>query len=84
MDVVDSGPGIPPDKLDVIFEEFARLPAHAGKPGVGLGLAIARRVARLLGGDLTAQTEQRGGARFTLWLPGDGFPRPGGPLPGAG
>jgi signal transduction histidine kinase len=71
IDVVDSGPGIPPDKLDVIFDEFARLPAHAGMPGSGLGLAIARRVARLLGGELTAATEPRGGARFTLWLPGD-------------
>ena len=66
--VVDDGPGIPADKREEIFGEFTRLES-GDKPGAGLGLSIARRVARLLGGDVTVTGEQRGGTRFTLWLP---------------
>jgi len=65
--VVDDGPGIPADKREEIFGEFTRLES-GDKPGAGLGLSIARRVARLLGGDVTVNGEQRG-TRFTLWLP---------------
>ena len=66
--VVDDGPGIPADKYEEIFGEFTRLDG-ADKPGAGLGLSIARRVARLLGGDVTVSGGQGRGARFTLWLP---------------
>jgi signal transduction histidine kinase len=66
--VVDDGPGIPADKYEEIFGEFTRLDG-ADKPGAGLGLSIARRVARLLGGDVTVSGGQERGARFTLWLP---------------
>jgi signal transduction histidine kinase len=66
--VVDDGPGIPADKREEIFGEFTRLES-GDKPGAGLGLSIARRVARLLGGDVTVSGGQRGGTRFTLWLP---------------
>jgi signal transduction histidine kinase len=66
--VVDDGPGIPVEKREEIFGEFTRL-AAADKPGAGLGLAIARRVARLLGGDVTVTGAQSGGAQFTFWLP---------------
>ena len=69
IEVADSGSGIPPDKLDAIFDEFSRLEVHEHKPGVGLGLAIARRVADLLGGDLTVASELGRGSFFTLWLP---------------
>ena len=48
--------------------EFTRLDS-SDKPGAGLGLSIARRVARLLGGDVTVSGGRTGGARFTLWLP---------------
>jgi signal transduction histidine kinase len=68
VDVVDSGPGIPPDKLDEIFEEFSRLHGSA-HPGAGLGLTIARRVAQLLGGDVSARSEVGRGSTFTLWVP---------------
>ena len=71
--VVDDGPGIPADKHEEIFGEFTRL-AAVDKPGAGLGLSIARRVARLLGGDVTVSGGQRGGARFTLWLPAQPAP----------
>jgi signal transduction histidine kinase len=79
IDVADTGPGIPGDQLDAIFDEFARLPAHAAQPGSGLGLSIARRIATLLGGDVTVRNEPQGGARFTLWLPADRQPRAAAP-----
>jgi signal transduction histidine kinase len=70
IDVIDSGPGIPADKMEEIFEEFSRL--DAGRtPGTGLGLTIARRISRLLGGDISAVSETGRGATFTLWLPAD-------------
>jgi signal transduction histidine kinase len=51
-----------------VFQEFQRLDPAAAD-GHGLGLAIGRRVARLLGGDLTVGDAELGGAAFTLWLP---------------
>ena len=71
VDVIDSGSGIPADKVESIFDEFSRLEEHAAKPGAGLGLSIARRIARLLGGDITIAPAELGGAAFTLWLPRD-------------
>jgi len=71
IDVIDTGAGIPADKSVLIFEEFTRLEEHADKPGAGLGLAIALRIARLLGGDLTVESTDGSGAVFTLWLPID-------------
>jgi signal transduction histidine kinase len=68
IDVRDSGPGIPPDKHEEVFEEFSRLAPDAA-PGAGLGLAIARRVARALGGDVTVASEPGRGSCFTLWVP---------------
>lgn len=68
IDVADTGVGIPADKLDVIFEEFARIEPNL-RPGAGLGLAISRRVARALGGDITVQSEEAVGSVFTFWLP---------------
>lgn len=72
IDVIDSGPGIPAEKLDEIFEEFSRL-ENGTTPGTGLGLTIARRISRLLGGDVSAKSEIGRGATFTLWLPVDGL-----------
>lgn len=69
IEIIDSGPGIPPDKAVTIFEEFSRLDMHRDKPGAGLGLAIAQRIARLLGGDLTVGGADGRGSAFTLWLP---------------
>jgi signal transduction histidine kinase len=69
IDVADTGPGIPSDQSERIFDEFSRLKIHEDKPGAGLGLAIARRVSRLLGGDLTVTSADGRGSVFTLWLP---------------
>jgi hypothetical protein len=66
--VDDDGPGIPLDKQEEIFAEFTRLRPEVG-PGAGLGLSIARRIARMLGGDVTIGERTGSGSRFTLWLP---------------
>lgn len=68
LSVADTGPGIPSDKQDLIFQEFTRLDPYA-QSGAGVGLAISRRIARIMGGDLTVDREVGRGATFTLWLP---------------
>jgi two-component system OmpR family sensor kinase len=71
LTVEDSGPGIPADQLELIFERFHRLdPGRARSDGgSGLGLAIARKLAEAHGGSLIAQNRPEGGARFILKLP---------------
>lgn len=71
IDVRDTGPGIPPNDQERIFEEFFRLPASRDIAGTGVGLAISRRFARLLGGELTVTDWFEGGSVFTLWLPAE-------------
>lgn len=67
--VEDGGPGIPAAEREAVFDEFTRLDDAGAQKGHGLGLAIARRIARLLGGDLTVAEAHGGGAAFSLWLP---------------
>lgn len=67
--VSDTGPGIPAEKREAVFDEFSRLHDGTGIQGHGLGLAISRRVARLLGGDLEVSGADGEGATFSLWLP---------------
>lgn len=64
--VADDGPGVPEDQREHIFERFVRL--DPAKPGHGLGLAIARRIAQQHDGDLTCDPAPSG-ASFTLHLP---------------
>ena len=66
--VGDDGPGIPPDRREFIFEEFARLETGT-RGGAGLGLAISRAVARLMGGDLTVDSTPGVGSTFSVLLP---------------
>ncbi len=68
IDVVDTGIGIPQEKVQALFTEFERIDPSV-KPGAGLGLAISRRLARLLGGEITVYTQRGRGSTFTLWLP---------------
>jgi len=78
--VEDDGVGVDPEDLERIFELFAQVtpPIDRSKGGLGLGLTIARGLAELHGGTLTAESRGHGhGARFTLRLPlTDGRPAP--------
>ncbi|HEX6368919.1 MAG TPA: PAS domain-containing sensor histidine kinase [Longimicrobium sp.] len=65
--VEDNGEGIPADQLGTIFEPYEQL-GNAGAEGAGLGLAISQRLARLMGGDLTATSVAGVGSSFFLWL----------------
>jgi signal transduction histidine kinase len=65
FDVIDTGIGIPADKKEIIFEEFSRL-HESDKPGAGLGLAISTRIAELLGGTISLESEPGRGSTFTL------------------
>jgi signal transduction histidine kinase len=68
ISVSDTGRGIPEGSREAIFREFVRLePGHVD--GQGVGLAISRRLANLLGGDVTVESAIGGGSTFTLWLP---------------
>ena len=67
IQVEDSGPGIPKDKLEDIFKPFIRL--SKDKPGSGLGLAIVKKTIKLLGGDLTVVSEVGYGTKFTIKIP---------------
>jgi signal transduction histidine kinase len=71
IEVRDSGPGIPPDKLELVFEPFVQLERSLTTPseGTGLGLAISRDLARGMGGDLRATSEEGQGATLVLSLP---------------
>lgn len=66
--VADQGQGIGADQQDVVFEKFERL-GRTDSGGSGLGLYIARRLARAMDGDLTVDSAPGQGARFTLSLP---------------
>ena len=76
LEVLDRGPGLAPDELTAVFERFHRGHAgRAGPAGTGLGLPIARELARRWGGDVTlANREDGGGARATVTVPP--FPGP--------
>jgi PAS domain S-box-containing protein len=71
FDVTDTGPGIGPDDQDKVFQKFYRTDAARldGIAGSGLGLALARTVARGHGGDVTLQSTLGQGSSFTLSLP---------------
>jgi signal transduction histidine kinase len=69
ISVSDNGPGIPVEHREHVFNEFTRLDDSTDLKGHGLGLAIARRMARLLGGDLGLDETAAPGATFVLWLP---------------
>jgi len=69
--VIDTGAGIPSDKLDLIFEPFVQLgrSLSSAHEGTGLGLAISRDLARAMHGNLTVSSKVGEGSTFTLTLP---------------
>lgn len=69
--VSDTGPGIPENMRDAIFEPFVQVGRSltSMKEGTGLGLAISRELAKAMGGTLVFEARPEGGSRFTLTLP---------------
>jgi two-component system sensor histidine kinase MprB len=75
VEVLDRGPGLAPDEIAAVFERFHRGRSGRGGPsGTGLGLPIARELARRWGGDVTLANRDDGGARARVTVP---------PFPGA-
>ncbi|WP_165361536.1 ATP-binding protein [Lichenibacterium ramalinae] len=66
FDVADTGPGVPPERRDAIFEEFEQADGTTTRQhgGTGLGLAISRRIVTLMGGHLTLEDRAGGGSLF--------------------
>jgi len=69
--VSDTGVGISGEEVERIFEPFHRVGATPEAPGIGLGLPLAREIARAHGGEIALQTEVETGSTFTVWLPLD-------------
>lgn len=71
IDVADTGPGIPAERLESIFEEFEQIETTNMRApgGTGLGLAIARRLALAMGGTISVESPAGRGATFRLGLP---------------
>jgi signal transduction histidine kinase len=74
--VADTGIGMTPEQLGRLFQEFSQAEAATAKKygGTGLGLAITRKLARMMGGDITVASEPGKGSVFTVRLPG-GVPK---------
>jgi len=75
--VSDTGPGIPPDKLQLIFEPFRQANILHSKAGTGLGLAISAKLAALMGGDIRVENRTGGGCTFHFTVHCDLTPTPG-------
>jgi signal transduction histidine kinase len=67
--VLDDGPGLGGDDAERVFEPGVRGAAGESVPGAGLGLALARRIARSMSGDVSASVDPRGGGAFSVLLP---------------
>jgi signal transduction histidine kinase len=68
VEVADSGPGIPPDRREAVFDRFVRLEASRNTPGNGLGLSLVRAVAKRHGGAAWLEDNEPG-LRAVLTLP---------------
>jgi len=71
FDVIDTGTGIPADKIDKIFDEYSQVKSSklSKFASTGLGLNISRKLARIMGGDITVTSKYGEGSTFTVKLP---------------
>jgi signal transduction histidine kinase len=69
ISVSDTGPGVPPEYHLEIFDDFFRLPSSEKTEGMGLGLAIARRLVNGMGGKIWVESEPGAGCKFSFILP---------------
>ena len=69
VDVIDNGPGIPPDKVEEIFKPFVQVHDSSQHLGAGLGLAISRRICEAMGGKLWVLDSSPAGSTFRFTLP---------------
>ncbi|MBM6550554.1 ATP-binding protein [Marinomonas ostreistagni] len=69
ISICDNGPGIPDTKLNQVFEPYTRLSSHNRSGSMGLGLSIARNIARAHGGEVSLHNRAEGGLEARLWLP---------------
>jgi signal transduction histidine kinase len=69
ISVSDTGPGIPPEYHQEVFDDFFRLPTNENQDGMGLGLAIARRLVNGMGGKVWVESEPGAGCKFSFLLP---------------
>ena len=72
IEVSDTGPGVPPDRLPRIFDRFYRADTTAARPGSGLGLSIVAQIAAVHGGSIVAEPNPPHGLRVRLTLPAAG------------
>ena len=68
ISVIDTGPGVPDAVAESIFSAFEQAPGNSSRGGAGLGLFISRRLAQMIGGDLTLEPARTNGAHFRLTL----------------
>ncbi|MDP3173919.1 MAG: ATP-binding protein [Phenylobacterium sp.] len=77
IEIADTGPGLTPEEMERAFEPFHRIErTSAGTSGAGLGLSLARQLARLMGGELTAHSAPGVGSCFRLEMPFDAAAEP--------
>lgn len=69
VSVSDTGPGIPPEYHLEVFDDFFRLPSNEHQDGMGLGLAIARRLVHGMGGKIWVESEPGNGCKFSFLIP---------------
>jgi signal transduction histidine kinase len=69
VSVSDTGPGIPPEYHQEIFDDFFRLPGTEAVEGTGLGLAIARRLVQAMNGKIWVESESGAGSKFSFLIP---------------
>ena len=69
VSVSDTGPGIRPEFQLEIFDDFYRLPGTESTEGMGLGLAIARRLLQAMGGKIWVESEPGAGSKFSFLIP---------------